>query len=485
MENLSNLTSAEARYLSALLVQWRMLSDLSFSDLVLWVPQRKDQKNWPDGFIATAQIRPTTAATVFANDLVSSKINWGANPDLDQALSSGEITKPNSPQKFGEISAVVEYIPVTFEAAVIAVIARYRNTNLGRANSKLESNYQEIAAIICQMIASANFPIKSANFNLDSAPRVGDGLIRLDANGQVLFASPNARSALNRLGESGELEQKNLGTIFDGLNNKRHTPADDTYKNLLNGKSVQRIEFQNASATLDLLVMPLQIEKNRIGAIVLLNNITELKTRDLALMSKETTIKEIHHRVKNNLQTVSALLRLQARRVQDPTASAALEEAVRRVSSIALVHETLTKSSAELVEFDGVYELILANAIGLTSADIEFSKLGEFGILDSKTATNLALILTELIHNAIEHGFEKNQNSKPGQLEVVVKRDQKQINVQVKDSANNLPPQFELETSSNLGMQIVSNLIKNELNGVLKIFSAGGNTIAEINFPVS
>ena len=70
MENLSNLTSAEARHLSALLVQWRMLSDLSFSDLVLWVPQRKDQKNWPDGFIATAQIRPTTAATVFANDLV-------------------------------------------------------------------------------------------------------------------------------------------------------------------------------------------------------------------------------------------------------------------------------------------------------------------------------------------------------------------------------------------------------------------------------
>ena len=155
-----------------------------------------------------------------------------------------------------------------FEAAVIAVIARYRNTNLGRANSKLESNYQEIAAIICQMIASANFPIKSANFNLDSAPRVGDGLIRLDANGQVLFASPNARSALNRLGESGELEQKNLGTIFDGLNNKRHTPADDTYKNLLNGKTVQRVEFQNSSATLDLLVMPLQIEKNRIGAIV-------------------------------------------------------------------------------------------------------------------------------------------------------------------------------------------------------------------------
>ena len=193
MENLSNLTSAEARYLSALLVQWRMLSDLSFSDLVLWVPQRKDQKNWPDGFIATAQIRPTTAATVFANDLVSSKINWGANPDLDQALSSGEITKPNSPQKYGDISAVVEYIPVVFEAAVIAVIARYRNTNLGRANSKLESNYQEIAAIICQMIASANFPIKSANFNLDSAPRVGDGLIRLDANGQVLFASPNAK----------------------------------------------------------------------------------------------------------------------------------------------------------------------------------------------------------------------------------------------------------------------------------------------------
>ncbi len=482
---MANLSSAEQTHISALLVQWRMLSDLAFSDLVLWIPQRKDRKNWPDGFIASAQIRPTTAATVFSNDLVGSKINWGINPDLDQALSSGEITKPASLQKFGEVSAKVEHIPVTFNAEVIAVISRYQNSNLGRSNSKLESNYQEIASIICQMVANANFPITQANYELETAPRVGDGLIRLDANGQVLFASPNARSALNRVGWSSELEQQNLGKVFDSVNQQKHAPSDDTYKNLLNGKSVQRFEFNNKSAILDLLVIPLQIKQDRIGAIVLLNNITELRSRDLALMSKETTIKEIHHRVKNNLQTVSALLRLQARRVQDPTAAAALEEAVRRVSSIALVHETLTKSSAELVEFDGVYELILANAIGLTSADIEFTKSGAFGVLDSKTATNLALILTELIHNAIEHGFEKETSNKTGKLEVLIAKSESTMKVQVKDSAGKLPKEFNLENASNLGMQIVSNLVKNELNGALQIYLSDGSTIAEINFPVN
>lgn len=489
-----NLSNAEQAHISALLAQWRMLSDLSFSDLVLWIPQRKDRKNWPDGFIATAQIRPTTAATVFTNDLVGSKINWGSNTELDQALSTGEITKVASSEKFGEITAKVEHIPVTFKSdvsevsevsEVIAVISRYQNSNLGRSNSKLESNYQEIASIICQMVTSGNFPIKDSKFDLEAAPRVGDGLIRLDANGQVQFASPNARSALNRIGWSSELEQQNLGKVFDSVNQLKHAPSDDTYKNLLNGKNVQRIEFNNKSAILDLLVIPLQINQDRIGAIVLLNNITELRSRDLALMSKETTIKEIHHRVKNNLQTVSALLRLQARRVQDPTAAAALEEAVRRVSSIALVHETLTKSSAELVEFDGVYELILANAIGLTSADIEFTKVGNFGVLDSKTATNLALILTELIHNAIEHGFEKSDSKKTGKLEVAISKSENKIAVQVKDSANNLPKDLNLNSASNLGMQIVTNLVKNELNGTLQIYSANDFTIAEINFPVS
>ena len=80
---------------------------------------------------------------------------------------------------------------------------------------------------------------------------------------------------------------------------------------------------------------------------MLLRDVTDLRSRDRELVTKDATIREIHHRVKNNLQTVAALLRLQARRMTVPEARAALEEAVRRVGSIALVHETLSQSLDE------------------------------------------------------------------------------------------------------------------------------------------
>ena len=148
---------------------------------------------------------------------------------------------------------------------------------------------------------------------------------------------------------------------------------------MLNGKSLRRTEYESQSAVLDILVIPLTEGSDRIGAIVLIHNITELRNRDRALLTKDATIKEIHHRVKNNLQTVSALLRLQSRRVTDPIASSALDEAVRRVASIALVHETLSNQSSEFVEFDLVLEQIIKNALELNPRSIGYKKIGEFG----------------------------------------------------------------------------------------------------------
>ena len=152
-------------------------------------------------------------------------------------------------------------------------------------------------------------------------------------------------------------------------------------------------------------MIPLTEGMDRIGAIVLVHNITELRNRDRALITKDATIKEIHHRVKNNLQTVSALLRLQSRWVEDPTASAALEEAVRRVASIALVHETLSNQSAEFVEFDQVFDQIIKNSFELNPRKINFRKIGNFGTFDSKIATALSLVITELIHNSFDTDY--------------------------------------------------------------------------------
>lgn len=477
----SNLKANEVEHLSELVAEWRLLADLSFADLLLWLPIRRDEKSWPEGHLAIAQIRPTTAATVFTEDLVGTSINWGQRPLVDQALSDGEIVRDAKPEQVGQIVIKEETIPVILNGKILAVISRHRNADLMRQPSKLELNYREIAHKIYKMVAEGNFPIRNSLYSSESAPRVGDGLIRLDVNGTIFFASPNARSALSRVGFQKELEGENLGVVFSNLNKGDTQPTDESWQTMLNGKSLRRTEYESQSAVLDILVIPLTEGSDRIGAIVLIHNITELRNRDRALLTKDATIKEIHHRVKNNLQTVSALLRLQSRRVTDPIASTALDEAVRRVASIALVHETLSNQSSEFVEFDLVLDQIIKNALDLNPRSIGYKKIGEFGSFDSKTATALSLVITELIHNALEHGLSETGD----QLTVEISKNGNQYLVSVCDNGSGLPEEFNIEKSANLGLQIANTLTKNELNGSINLVRVENLTRGDISFKVN
>ena len=477
----SNLKANEVEHLSELVAEWRLLADLSFADLLLWLPIRRDEKSWPEGHLAIAQIRPTTAATVFTEDLVGTSINWGQRPLVDHALSDGEIVRDAKPEQVGQIVIKEETIPVILNGKILAVISRHRNADLMRQPSKLELNYREIAHKIYKMVAEGNFPIRNSLYSSESSPRVGDGLIRLDVNGTIFFASPNARSALSRVGFQKELEGENLGVVFSNLNKGDTQPTDESWQTMLSGKSLRRTEYESQSAVLDILVIPLTEGSDRIGAIVLIHNITELRNRDRALLTKDATIKEIHHRVKNNLQTVSALLRLQSRRVTDPIASSALDEAVRRVASIALVHETLSNQSSEFVEFDLVLEQIIKNALDLNPRSIGYKKIGEFGSFDSKTATALSLVITELIHNALEHGLSETGD----QLTVEISKNGNQYLVSVCDNGSGLPKEFNIEKSANLGLQIANTLTKNELNGSINLIRVKNLTRGDISFKVN
>lgn len=134
---------------------------------------------------------------------------------------------------------------------------------------------------------------------------------------------------------------------------------------------------------------------------------TELRRRELELMTKDATIREIHHRVKNNLQTVSALLRLQARRMSTREAKQGLEQAMRRVSTIATVHEALSQGLAQNVNFDELVErqFHLAAELASPGQEINTRLLGSFGYLPSQFATPLALVINEVVANAVEHGL--------------------------------------------------------------------------------
>jgi two-component sensor histidine kinase len=227
-------------------------------------------------------------------------------------------------------------------------------------------------------------------------------------------------------------------------------------------------------------------KSERVGAFVLAHDVTELRRRERALISKDATIREIHHRVKNNLQTVSALLRLQARRSEDPSASAALEEAVRRVTSIAWVHETLASNAAERVEFDSVVDRIIRSEIDLSLRDsdspIGYQREGSFEELHAQIATPLAMVLTELIHNAIEHGLAESGSC----LTVRSQRalDGRELLIDVIDDGVGISPEFSIEGSSNLGLEIVKTLTENELGGVISFSRNNPGTQVSIRIPL-
>ena len=476
------VTFDQSHRLRELVADWQLLSDLSFADLILWVPIRKDIKLWPTGHIAVAHIRPTTSSTVFSNDVIGDEVLWGARPNIDEALSSGDINRSAEPERFGEILIKEETIPVFFQGQVIAVISRHRNAENMRSPGKLELNYREIANHLYQMVAEGNFPYQSAGSLFEPVPRVGDGLIRLDVNGAISFASPNAKSAFSRMGWNGELEGRNLGEVAEQVVTASPNAHEEGVRTRLNGKTLRRVEIDNQGATIDLLVLPLIQGADRIGSIVLLQNVTELRRRDRELVTKDATIREIHHRVKNNLQTVSALLRLQSRRIDDPAAAAALDEAVRRIASIALVHETLSNSTENTVAFDEVLTSLVTHALELSPrmGQLSIERKGQLGSLESRIATPLSLVVTELMHNALEHGLHESGT----RLTIELQRYSNEGLITISDDGVGLPEGFDLSTSANLGLQIVRTLIENELKGELKLESTTQGTQAKLRFPL-
>jgi two-component sensor histidine kinase len=221
-----------------------------------------------------------------------------------------------------------------------------------------------------------------------------------------------------------------------------------------------------------------------IGALVLVRDMTEVRRLDRALLTKDATIREIHHRVKNNLQTVAALLRLQARRVGQPAARKALEESVRRVASIAFVHETLSMTSDELVEVDAIVDRVAASAVeaAVSEAKVTIRREGQLGTLPSQIATPLIMVLNELLLNAVEHGFADGGS---GEVLIDARRDGRQLEVTVGDTGQGLPADFDGSPGDRLGLQIVRTLATGELRGTIDLRRrSGGGTEAFLVVPL-
>jgi two-component sensor histidine kinase len=464
----ADLSGKDVDWLHMLLGDWQLLADLSFADLVLWLPLREGAA---EGFVAAAQMRPTTGPTVHHDDIVGNRVPRGRRPQLDTAYDEARICRERDPDWPGNVPVREETIPVVRDGRVIAVVSRHTDLAAARTPSRLELTYLRTADDLALMIASGRFPIAGAEGQSEGAPRVGDGLIRLDASGVVTFASPNALSAYRRLGLTADLAGAHLGDVTAALV-RQTRPVDEALSMMISGWAARQTEVEAAGATVRLRVIPLAPGGVRTAALVLVRDVSELRRRERELVGKDATIREIHHRVKNNLQTVAALLRLQGRRLaaEDETARDALAEAERRVGSIALVHETLSRTLDEQVDFDEVADRIGA----LVAADaVQVVRDGTFGRLIPEVATPLALVLVELVQNAAEHGL----GDRGGKVRVVVRREgvapAEALLVTVSDDGPGAPGFDLADDAGGLGLQIVRTLVESELAGELRLLPGG------------
>ncbi|MCP2031728.1 two-component sensor histidine kinase [Okibacterium sp. HSC-33S16] len=491
MSTLSDLVLAQGRsseadvdWLHMLVGDAQLLADLAFADIVLWVPAKDG------GFISVSHHRPSSAATLFYRDFVGQPIKAQWRAQVSDAFENARIADSTAPDWYEETPTRVRAVPVLRRLGStspentpmpIAVLTRHTNLGEARTPSRQELTFNECADDLFEMVATGDFPDVSAPTGpRRGAPRASDGLIRLDVDGVTTFASPNALSAFNRMGFADELEGEMLAEVTTQILPGKQV-IDESLPLVVTGRAPWRTDIEARGVTVSLRAIPLRHRGERAGAIVLCRDVSELRHQERELITKDATIREIHHRVKNNLQTVASLLRIQARRAHNDEAREALSQAMRRVAAIAVVHDTLSEGLTQDVNFDEVFErvlMLIAEVASSHNTTVHPHKTGEFGVLPSAYATPLALALTELVTNAVEHGLA----GRDGEVEIVADRSGDQLTVLVRDNGVGLQ---EGKVGAGLGTQIVRTLIQGELSGTIDWHTVvGSGTEVTIEVPL-
>lgn len=511
-------------HLHRLVASWAPLADLSFGDLLVYAPcvsgfdpaviavapDRTADTTGADtaadtsaeaggGFVVLAHARANTGPTVHLVDPVGTTVPGPALAWLRVAMDTDEageveieavsahpgvaddVVEEEGSLPPPDRRRVVDYVPVRCGGASVAVLAREAAPAPIRHENPLETIYRGLYTRFAQMITEGAFPYdRMERVGEFREPRVGDGVLVLDREGQISYASPNARSALHRLGVMRPVPGCRLGDLgFE--------------ENVIQRSFWRRCstvaEFTAGSGIVVVLrAYPLVADDRVTGAVAMLRDVSELRHHDRLLLSKDATIREIHHRVKNNLQTVSSLLQLQARRLGSTEAKAAVESSVRRVSSIAMVHEHLALDTTSEVDFDDIVgPLVRLVEEGLVSAErpLKIRVEGTVGEIDGETAMPLAVVLVELVQNAFQHA---GPPAGPGELvEVSFSRTARTLTMSVTDDGPGVPDGFSLDRDAGLGLTIVRTFIVHDLGGSITIKAASAEaprgTVIDVSVP--
>ncbi len=464
-----DLESEQIQHLRRLVGSWDLLADLRFADLLLFVPAALSGEH---RFFIAGHVRPATSQTLYRDDQVGRFVSTAERPDVATCWETRQPAEGVS--EVDGVEAAMRSIPVCRDGEVIAILAIDAPERDDADRSELKRAYRSVFDSFALMVSDGTFPYESDQHSEPSV-RVGDGAIVMDRAARIRFTSPNAVSALHRLG----FHINAVGRSADDVG--IHADVVRTAFSLL-VPVTQELERGSATA-IHARVLPLIEGNHASGALVLLRDVSDLREQERRLVSMDATIREIHHRVKNNLQTVSSLLRLQGRRLESGEAKSAIDESVRRIRSIALVHEILAQDGGDDVRFLDVAVPItqmVEQALVSPERPVTIRFIGDGPTLPASVSSSLAVVLTELLQNAVEHGYPPGSSG--GRVTIELQSTKSGITVRVHDDGVGLPPGFDLAASDGLGLTIARTLASGDLGGELSLRpeAHGNGTIAEI-----
>ncbi|MFN8534316.1 MAG: histidine kinase N-terminal domain-containing protein [Dehalococcoidia bacterium] len=445
-----------------------LLADLSRADLLLYV-----RTGEPSEAVVCAQARPAPVAAVFGDGLIGTAIQKKREPTVFQVLARGRSSRILNSRGPSGAPTVQEVYPVRSpQSGVIAALSIEANLLEYERMRKKSPVFRKALERILEMALHGRLA------GAEAIDRLGehDGLLVVDHTGVIQYISGIAENLYRRLGHTGSL----LSIPLEDLDG----PETIAAAALASGDCLQREEsvghltwIRKALPILSDAGDGIASDEGRYaGVLVVIQDVTEERTRDLAMRVKTAMIKEIHHRVKNNLQTVAALLRLEARRASNQEVVRLLQDSVNRILSVAVVHEFLSHDEDAIINIRDVCARIVTevtHGILDPAKEVRVALEGENVYLPAQQATSTALVVNELLQNAVKHGFIGRDH---GTVTVRLTQHDERLIIEIADDGVGLPAQLEPDRDGSLGLEIVRTLVCDDLRGEFSLTSNQGTT---------
>ncbi|MEA3346046.1 MAG: histidine kinase N-terminal domain-containing protein [Chloroflexota bacterium] len=473
--------NVEAReFLQQVIQGMSLVADISRSDMLLYRPIGDQEAR------LVAQARPHSLSPIHSSDLVGRRIEPQDEPYVFQVLRWGRSVQGERVLIPGTAPIVQVVHPIrTRQGQLIGALSRETHMFEHKRQQHRRRPFQRALRWLRRML------LRGELRGVEGLSPFGeyDGIIVVNTDKRILYMSGIATNLYRRLGYLKSLVGQRLSDL---------DTADESLASQVMEEGVcLEEETQERERILIRKAIPLlcrernipwlgrywlHSESHPVGVMLAIHDATEVRERERELRVKTTMIQEIHHRIKNNLQTVAALLRMQSRRVSSKEARMALEEGVGRILGMAVVHQFLSQGEGQTINIRDVARRILTRTErGMVDPEKEITMelAGPNLYLPAEQATACTLIINELLQNALEHGYESR---KRGRIDVILEDRGNQVRIRISDDGRGLPEDFSPQSGESLGLEIVQRLVEDDLGGTFELRDEDGVS-ATILFP--